>query len=65
MVAGRPAVLERLTPDKLAPAPDYLPERYEQGTLPYELMAGTTAAVADALLEAEEPILQKAVGFDA
>jgi len=45
VVAGRPAVLERLTPDKLVPAPDYLPERYEQGTLPYELMAGTTAAV--------------------
>jgi cysteine desulfurase family protein (TIGR01976 family) len=45
MVAGRPAILERLTPDKLAPAPDHIPERYEQGTLPYELMAGTTAAV--------------------
>jgi cysteine desulfurase family protein (TIGR01976 family) len=45
VVAGRPAVLEQLAPDKLAPAPDYLPDRYEQGTLPYELMAGTTAAI--------------------
>jgi cysteine desulfurase family protein (TIGR01976 family) len=45
VLAGRTGILERLTPDKLAPAPDYIPERYEQGTLPYELMAGTTAAV--------------------
>jgi cysteine desulfurase family protein (TIGR01976 family) len=45
VVAARPAVLDGLTPDKLAPAPDYIPERFEQGTLPYELMAGTTATV--------------------
>ena len=45
VVAARPAVLDGLTPDKLAPAPDYIPERFEQGTLPYELMAGTSAAV--------------------
>jgi cysteine desulfurase family protein (TIGR01976 family) len=45
VVAGRPSILEQLRPDKLAPAPDYLPERFEQGTLPYELMAGTTAAI--------------------
>ena len=45
VVAAKPAVLDGLSPDKLAPAPDYLPERFEQGTLPYELMAGTTAAV--------------------
>jgi len=45
VVAGRPEILDQLQPDKLAPAPNYLPERYEQGTLPYELMAGTTAAV--------------------
>jgi len=45
VVAARPAVLDGLMPDKLEPAPDYIPERFEQGTLPYELMAGTTATV--------------------
>jgi cysteine desulfurase family protein (TIGR01976 family) len=38
-------LLERLQPDKLLPMPDEVPERFEQGTLPYELLAGTTAAV--------------------
>jgi cysteine desulfurase family protein (TIGR01976 family) len=45
VVAGRPELLERLHPDKLAPATDDVPERFELGTLPYELMAGATAAV--------------------
>jgi cysteine desulfurase family protein (TIGR01976 family) len=45
VLAGRPTVLESLAPDKLTPATDVVPERFEQGTLPYELMAGTTAAV--------------------
>ena len=45
VVAGRPEVLERLHPDKLVPASDRVPERFELGTLPYELMAGATAAV--------------------
>ncbi len=45
VVAGRVEVLEGLWPDKLAPATDDVPERFELGTLPYELMAGTTAAV--------------------
>ncbi len=45
VVAGRPELLERLHPDKLAPASDRVPERFELGTLPYELMAGATAAV--------------------
>ena len=44
-VAGREELLERLRPDKLAPATDRVPERFELGTLPYELMAGATAAV--------------------
>ena len=44
-VAGRVAVLEQIRPDKLLPATDEVPERFEFGTLPYELMAGTTAAV--------------------
>jgi cysteine desulfurase family protein (TIGR01976 family) len=45
VVAGRPELLEKLSPDKLAPATDEVPERFELGTLPYELMAGTTAAI--------------------
>jgi cysteine desulfurase family protein (TIGR01976 family) len=45
VVAGKPELLERLRPDKLAPATDRVPERFELGTLPYELMAGATAAV--------------------
>jgi cysteine desulfurase family protein (TIGR01976 family) len=45
VVAGKEELLERLRPDKLAPASDRVPERFELGTLPYELMAGATAAV--------------------
>ena len=44
-VVADPALLESVHPDKLAPATDAVPERFELGTLPYELMAGTTAAV--------------------
>ena len=44
-LAGRPEILERLDPDKLLPSLDVVPEKFELGTLPYELMAGTTAAV--------------------
>ena len=44
-VVADPALLETVHPDKLAPATDAVPERFELGTLPYELMAGTTAAV--------------------
>ena len=43
--AARVDVLAELRPDKLLPATDPVPERFELGTLPYELMAGTTAAV--------------------
>jgi cysteine desulfurase family protein (TIGR01976 family) len=45
VVVGKRDVLAELRPDKLLPAPDRVPERFEHGTLPYELMAGTTAAV--------------------
>jgi cysteine desulfurase family protein (TIGR01976 family) len=45
VVAGRPEILRAMEPDKLLPATDDVPERFELGTLPYELMAGTTAAV--------------------
>jgi cysteine desulfurase family protein (TIGR01976 family) len=40
-----PELLETLRPAKLLPSSDAVPERFEQGTLPYELLAGTTAAV--------------------
>jgi selenocysteine lyase/cysteine desulfurase len=40
-----PALLETLRPDKLLPSTDAVPERFELGTLPYEMMAGVTAAV--------------------
>ncbi|HET8616228.1 MAG TPA: cysteine desulfurase-like protein [Actinomycetales bacterium] len=45
VVAAAPSLLETLHPDKLLPSTDAVPERFELGTLPYELMAGTTAAV--------------------
>ena len=45
VLAAAPELLETLQPDKLLPSTDAVPERFELGTLPYELMAGTTAAV--------------------
>lgn len=45
VLAADVALLQRFSPDKLLPSTDAVPERYELGTLPYELMAGTTAAV--------------------
>ncbi|WP_433507884.1 cysteine desulfurase-like protein [Pseudonocardia halophobica] len=45
VLAARPELLEELRPAKLAPSSDAVPERFELGTLPYELLAGTTAAV--------------------
>ncbi|MTD59631.1 cysteine desulfurase-like protein [Amycolatopsis sp. RM579] len=44
-VAAAPELLETLHPDKLIPSIDAVPERFELGTLPYELLAGTTAAI--------------------
>jgi cysteine desulfurase family protein (TIGR01976 family) len=45
VLAASPDLLERIEPDKLLPSSNAVPERYELGTLPYELLAGTTAAV--------------------
>ncbi|GAA0841901.1 cysteine desulfurase-like protein [Streptosporangium amethystogenes subsp. fukuiense] len=45
VLAAAPALLETLRPDKLSPSSDAVPERFELGTLPYELLAGTTAAI--------------------
>ncbi|MBQ0855042.1 cysteine desulfurase-like protein [Streptomyces sp. BH-SS-21] len=45
VLAARPELLETLSPDKLLPSTDVVPERFELGTLPYEFLAGTEAAV--------------------
>lgn len=45
VLVADPALLERIEPDKLLPSSNAVPERFELGTLPYELLAGTTAAV--------------------
>lgn len=45
VLVASPALLEQVRPDKLLPSSDAVPERFELGTLPYELLAGTTAAV--------------------
>jgi cysteine desulfurase family protein (TIGR01976 family) len=44
-LVAAPALLETLHPDKLLPSTDAVPERFELGTLPYEQLAGTTAAI--------------------
>ncbi|GHF84189.1 cysteine desulfurase-like protein [Streptomyces thermodiastaticus] len=45
VLAADPEFLQTLRPDKLLPSSDAVPERFELGTLPYELLAGTRAAV--------------------
>lgn len=44
-VIADPALLERLRPVKLTPSTDRVPERFERGTLQFELLAGVEAAV--------------------
>lgn len=45
VLAADPGLLETITPDKLVPSSDVVPERFEFGTLPYEIMAGATETV--------------------
>jgi len=45
VLAASPELLETIHPGKLLPSSDAVPERFEFGTLPYEMMAGVTAAV--------------------
>lgn len=45
VLAADPALLDQLRPDKLLPATEAVPERFELGTLPYELLAGLVATV--------------------
>ena len=44
-LAAAPDLLETIVPDKLAPSTNDVPERFEFGTLPYEVMAGVTASI--------------------
>jgi cysteine desulfurase family protein (TIGR01976 family) len=44
-VVADPGLLDELRPDKLVPAPDRVPDRFEQGTPPFELYAGIAASV--------------------
>jgi selenocysteine lyase/cysteine desulfurase len=44
-VIAHPATWEALAPAKLIPSPDSVPDRFEFGTLSFELLAGVTAAV--------------------
>lgn len=45
VLAASPALLETMEPDKLRPSTNVVPERFELGTLPYELLAGVVAAI--------------------
>ncbi len=45
VLGADPALLQTLRPDKLLPSTNEVPERFELGTLPYEVLAGATAAV--------------------
>ncbi len=45
LLAADPALLATIHPDKLLPSVDVVPERFELGTLPYELLAGVEATV--------------------
>jgi cysteine desulfurase family protein (TIGR01976 family) len=44
-VVADPALLAELQPDKLVPVPERVPDRFESGGHPFELLAGVTAAV--------------------
>jgi len=44
-LVAEPALLDELHPVKLLPSPAWAPDRFEYGTLSFELLAGMTAAV--------------------
>jgi cysteine desulfurase family protein (TIGR01976 family) len=50
ILCARPELLEELAPDKLRPAPDEVPDRWETGTQSFEAIAGIRAA-AEYMLE--------------
>jgi len=45
VLVAAPDLLRRVRSDKLLPSADVVPERFELGTLPYELLAGVSATV--------------------
>ncbi|MFL6063730.1 MAG: cysteine desulfurase-like protein [Friedmanniella sp.] len=45
VLVADPGLLADLQPDKLLPSSDAVPERFELGTLPYEMLTATTAAI--------------------
>jgi cysteine desulfurase family protein (TIGR01976 family) len=45
VLAAASQLLETIQPDKLLPSSNAVPERFEYGTLPYEILAGASAAV--------------------
>jgi cysteine desulfurase family protein (TIGR01976 family) len=45
VLVADPALLAELQPDKLLPSSNAVPERFELGTLPYEMLTATSAAV--------------------
>lgn len=59
VLAAAPGLLQQLHPDKLLPSSDAVPERFELGTLPYELLAGCTAAVDFVAALSPEPHPQR------
>lgn len=62
MLAASPALLETMHPDKLRPSTEQVPERFELGTLPYELLAGVDAAIdflADLVPGEEESLARR------
>jgi selenocysteine lyase/cysteine desulfurase len=70
---ARPELLAELAPDKLLPSPDTAPDRWENGTLPFEALAGVAAAADytrgmdwDAVRTHEDALLTAALdGLDA
>jgi cysteine desulfurase family protein (TIGR01976 family) len=70
---ARPELLAELAPDKLLPSPDSVPDRWENGTLPFEALAGVAAAADytrgmdwDAVRAHEDALLAAALeGLDA
>jgi selenocysteine lyase/cysteine desulfurase len=45
VLVAEPGLLAEMQPDKLLPSSNAVPERFELGTLPYEVLTATTAAV--------------------
>jgi len=68
MLCADPALLEELSPDKLLPSPDTVPDRWELGTLPFEALAAVTVAAEylhgrdwDEVRRHEDALLERAL----